>query len=100
MFDKIPKGHERLRESVQCNCLHSGNVNSGNVNNNHHHHNTMAVNQSKICSPRKLWRSNLIHTTDITSKVTEMNKKDFRLVSVNGIHLGTDYLIRAFKVSC
>ena len=111
MFDKIPKGFERPRDTVRCNCLansnnisnnniignnnnnigNNNNINSNNIGNNNNiignSNNSNNIGNSNVgpfddesetCVRRKPFRTNLIFTTDITRKVTEMNKKEIR----------------------
>lgn len=77
MFDKIPKGFERPRDSVRCNCLNNNGIVSNNIGINIINSNNID-DESETCVRRKPVRTNLIYTTDITRKVTEMNKKEIR----------------------
>jgi hypothetical protein len=68
MFDKKPRGKFHQKTSNGCACLQTRDQNPNK---------NLSVSSQK-CEKPKNWRTNLLHTTDITKKVTEMNKKDFR----------------------
>ncbi len=71
MFDRKPKvhHHQHERSSIGCDCQHKPLEEISSKGSS-----------DQSCSKGNHGRVQLLHTVDITKKVTEMNKKDIRQV--------------------